>query len=414
MFMKKTISILLTAGIAMSMFGCGSKDINNKTEDNTSSEEKTITLGYWGDSGETNAYNKAIEGIENEVPGVNIKLQHYPSTADFWNSLPGQIAAGTAPDIIAPTNEQHLSYIDSGLFLPLSEYNLDMSNFSKNAIDSWSYDGKLYGIPITASPAIFVINKDLWNDAGLGEYPKTWEEVAEAAKALTKDDNYGMCIDLSQGYHVTQYLKSFGGGWENGSNIGSKENNDAFNYIFNMYKDGYAVNPKDLGLGWDGEVFAAGKAAMTTAGTWYLGFLKGAAPDLNYDIIPMPSGNNSQGSTLHSVAYTVLKSADDPETAAKVAYYLAREEGQKAYAEIVGGKPSLESLNEFYYDLNPQMLPIKDYAQYATDFGYPIESAKFQDALVKSMEEIIYTNNKDFDENTIKSMLDNLSSQFSK
>ncbi len=349
-----------------------------------------ITFGYWGDSGETEAYEKALEGVEEAVPGVKVELQHYPSTADFWSSLPGQIAAGTAPDIIAPTNEGHLSFITEGLFLPLDEYGLDTTGIAQNALDAWSYEGKQYGIPVSAAPGLFVVNKDLWDAAGLGEYPKTWEEVRTAAEALTTDDVTGLCIDFSQGYHPTQYMKSFGGGWNNGTTINSAENVKALDFIFNMYKDGLAVNPKDIGFAWDGEVFAAGKCAMTTAGTWYIGMMKDAAPDTNYDIIPMPGADGKQGCTLHSIAFTVLNNSKNPELAAQVASYMAREDAQKATAEIVGTMPSRTALQDWYFQQNEKMAGAKDSLAWATSFGYPVNATEFQSDLVAAFDEVQY------------------------
>lgn len=353
-------------------------------------EPVTITFGYWGDSGETEAYQKAIEGIEAAIPGVKVELAHYAGTADFWDSLPGQIAAGTAPDIIAPTNEGHLSYIADGLFLPMDQYGLDLSGYTSNAVDAWTYDGHLYGIPVTAAPGLFVVNKDMWDAAGLGEMPATWDEVYTAAKALTTADVKGLCIDVSSGYHTTQYMNSFGGGWKNGTGIDSAANEHAFDYIFKMFKDGLALNSKDVGLSWDGEVFAAGKCAMTTAGTWYIGMMKEAAPDINYEILPMPGGDSNNGCTLHSIAFTVLSNCKNPELAAKVAYYMSREDAQKATAETVGSMPSLLTLRDWYFEQNPKMEKAKVSLGWATSFGYPVQAAEFQTDLVRSFEEVQY------------------------
>ena len=38
-------------------------------------------------------------GME-EAIGINVEFQKYPTDADFWNNLPAQIAAKTAPDFI--------------------------------------------------------------------------------------------------------------------------------------------------------------------------------------------------------------------------------------------------------------------------------------------------------------------------
>ena len=396
---KKLLPLLLSSALLAALVaGCtpaspAAKATDSPAASNPTSpaaDPVTITLGYWGDSGETEAYTKAIEGIEAVVPGVKVELAHYAGTADFWDSLPGQIAAGTAPDIIAPTNEGHLSYISEGLFLPLSDYGLDMSAYAPNAVDAWTYEGKLYGIPTTAAPGLFVVNKDMWDAAGLGAMPTTWDEVYEAAKVLTKGDVKGLCIDVSQGYHATQYMNSFGGGWKNGSDIDSAANEKAFDFIFKMFKEGLAVNSKDVGLSWDGEVFAAGKCAMTTAGTWYIGMMKEAAPDINYEILPMPGGDGHNGCTLHSTAFAVLSNCKNPELAAQVAYFLSREDAQKTTAELVGNMPSMTSLRDWYFEQNPKMQNAKVSLDWATSFGYPIQAAEFQTDLVRAFEEVQY------------------------
>lgn len=419
---KKLISVLLTVSMAagMALTGCGSKTANGTENAGTKEtaeapadtkaadgETVTITLGYWGDSGETEAYEKSIEGIESTIPGVKVELAHYAGTADFWDSLPGQIAAGTAPDIIVPSNEGHLGYITEGLFLPLDSYGFDLSGYDQNAVEAWTWEENLYGIPATAAPGLFIINKDMWDEAGLGEFPKTWDDVYEAAKVLTKDDVSGLCIDFSQGYHPTQYMNSFGGGWKNGDEIGSQANVDAFDYIFNMYREGLAVNPKDVGLSWDGEVFAGKKCAMTTGGTWYIGMMKEAAPDINYEVVSMPGGNGKNGCTLHSQAFAVLSNCKNPDKAAQVAYYLTNENAQRLTAEVVGNMPSLLSLRDWYFEENPKMANAKASLDWATSFGYPANAQEFQNDLVRAFEEVEYAG-KEADS---KGILDSLASK---
>jgi multiple sugar transport system substrate-binding protein len=136
--------------------------------------------------------------------------------------------------------------------------------------------------------------------AGLGDkYLKTWDEVFTAGKALTKEEQYS--INLHP-FHITNYIKSYGGDWKNGEAINSEENVLAFEKV--MYEAGVAVTPKELGFGWDGEVFTNEKAAVTTGGYWYKSFLKDANPDLNYVALSIPEGT-TKGSTIISETYVV-------------------------------------------------------------------------------------------------------------
>lgn len=423
--MKNFTAILLTAIlVATTLTACGGSTPTPSASGSTAAvpsestasseptaESVTITFGFWGDSGEDKAYAAAIANAEAAVPGVTVELAQFPSTQEFWANLPGQIAAGTAPDFIAPTNEGHMSYIVEGLFLPLDSYNMDTSDVLPSALDAWSYNGSLYAFPTTAAPGIFVVNMDLWNAAGLGELPKTWDEVYKAAKILTAGDVKGICMNVSQNYHTTQYANSFGGGWGNGTTINSAENVAALDYIINMFKEGLAVQAKDLGLSWDGEVFAGGKAAMTTAGAWYNGFMAESAPDINFEVIAMPGGNGQNGCSLHTTGFAILNTSKNPEVAAQVAMHMARPDAQKEMANTAGYQPSLISLQDWYYTEykdGPKMASTRASLDTAVSFGYPIQSVEFETDLVRALDEIIYNGAA----TTSQEILDTLASKY--
>lgn len=317
-------------------------------------------------------------------PGLKLEMQPYPSSADFWNQLPAQIAAKTAPDIVKLTNEGSYEYIEKGMFAPIDdlikEANLDLSAYADSAKQIWAAGGKQYGIPVSVVPAMFIINKDMWDAAGLKEYPKTWAEVKEAAKALTKDDVKGICINIME-FHFTQYALSYGGGWGYGKTINSDANVKALETIVDMFESGVAISPQEAGFGWDGEVFANKKAAMSTGGYWYKGFLSESAPDINYVVIGMPEGT-TKGCTSHSDGWVVLKDAPDKVAAVKAAYYLTRDEALEKIMTEVGINPSKPALSAKYYEVNPEFKAIEAMVPYAKDFGYPADTKKFIDTLI--------------------------------
>lgn len=401
--LKGIISLLLIIILSFSLIGCTTKDKeakestdattdtqvkkNGTTEDTV--KEVELTFGFWGSSGEDEAYQKAIEGIEEAVPGAKVNMQHYPSDADFWNNLPAQIAAGTAPDIISVTNEGYMQYIENGLFQSIESYIEEsaLDTVVQSAVDIWTVNDQLYGIPITAAPAAFIINKDMWHEAGLGNMPTTWDEVYEAAKMLTTDEFKAICVSDHE-YHLTQYVLSYGGGWGNGQTIVTPENIQGLQFALDLYRDGLAISPKEAGLGWDGEVFAKGKSAMSTGGTWYVGFLKDAAPDMNYEIIPIPKGT-TQASTMHSYAFVVLSDSENKDLATKAALYMARDEFQEVNAELTGAMPSSVNVSKTYFENNPKLKNLEAALATAQPFGYPADK-KFMDELVKEFDEAIY------------------------
>ena len=336
-----------------------------------------------------------------------VKLEQYSTVNDFYDKLPLQIAAGTAPDIIIATNEQHLQLIVDGALVDLDAYEFDLSKYAQNAVEAWQYEGKQYGIPITAAPSTFAINTDMWEAAGLGEYPKTWEEVYEAAKVLTKDGVSGICIDVGNIFHLTQYMNSFGGGWKDGKEINSEGNVAGLEYIFKMFDEGLAVTAKDAGMTWDGEVFAGEKCAMSTGGTWYVNTMRESAPDVNYTFVPMPGGNGYVGSTLHTYGIAVVNTSKNKEMAANVAYYMSRQEAQEKRAEQIGDRPSIEAALPVFRENNPQLSVIDEYIDTATSFGYPADQA-FKTDFTYVLENHIYNN----DTTSAREILDTLAETY--
>lgn len=353
-------------------------------------EGATITVGFWGSSGEDKAIDAALEGVLEAIPGVKeVKKVQYPSTNDFYEKLPGQFVAGTAPDVVVATNERHLQLIDNGVLAPLDSYGFDLTGYAENAVQAWNYEGVQYGIPMTAAPSLFAINVDLWNAAGLGDYPTTMEEVHEAAKTLTKDGVVGLCIHDGSLGATTQYLNAFGGGWNGTHDIDRQENIDGLDFVFKMFDEGVAAAPRTLGLGWDGEVFAAGKAAMTTAGTWYVNLMRESAPDTNYVFIPFPGGNGKTGCTLHSYGAAVIADGENEDLAAQVAYYMARQESQEKRAELMGDRPCMEAALPVFRAANPALAVIDEYIAEAKGFNYPGDQA-FTTDLVNALQAHIH------------------------
>ncbi|ALS20408.1 MULTISPECIES: ABC transporter substrate-binding protein [Paenibacillus] len=397
------LSFILIAGLA----ACGSDDSSNQAGDTP--KKTTITMGFWGAAQDLKVYQDAAASISETYPNIELKIKQYPSSEQFWNILPGEIAAGVAPDFIKISNEGANEYISKDLFASLDELipaaGIDMNRFTPASLDIWKKDGKQYGIPNISMPAMFFINEDLWKKAGLGDYPKTWDEVEAAAKKLKTDDVYGITINLDA-YHITNYVKSYGGDWGGGKTINSPENVQALQKIFDMYKEGLAVTPKSLGYGWDGEVFANGKAAMTTGGYWYKGYLKDANPNLKYAAVPVPKGT-VEGSTMISDAYVVLKDAKNKEAALQAAYYLTNDKTQTEFLKL-GFNPAIPSLSAQYFEENPEFKAVEPALEYSTDFNYPTETKKFIDELVKQLEgSILGGTNK-----SPKEILDSVQQQF--
>ena len=320
--MAKAAGSLLCAALLLGAAGCGSagQSAQNASEgtsavneaestaqsaqaavveaDNDTGEAVTLTIGVWSDD-ESKRLEKAFEGIEGDL-GIAIEFLKYPSDSDFWDNIPAQIAAGTAPDIISCTNEHYLQYIDQGLFEPLDEYVesgvISLEGTWAKAMDAWKINDVVYGIPYALNPGVFIVNDSMWKEFGLGDsYPATWDEVLDICKKVKEEhDMPALCLNVQE-YHLTNIALSFGGGWDFGKNIGAKENAEALQFLIDAYREGYIVTPTELGLGWDGAVMIQQSALFSTGGAWYQASFAAEAPDIALKYLPVPKGGNGNG-----------------------------------------------------------------------------------------------------------------------
>lgn len=353
-----------------------------------------ITVGIWSDE-EKKRLEAAFAGIEAEL-GFKVEFMNYPSDSDFWDNIPAQIAAGTAPDIISCTNEHYLQYIDQGLFESLNPY-IDSGAISTEGIDqtamgAWDIDGQVYGIPYALNPGVFIVNNTMWKKFGLGdEYPTTWDQVLQICEKVKKEQGMtALCLNVQE-YHLTNYALSFGGGWDYGKTIHSPENAEALQFLIDAYKNGYVITPTELGLGWDGAVMIQQSALFSTGGAWYQSSFAEEAPDIELKYLAVPKGGKgSGGGTLHTAALVALKNSKHPAMVAKaIQYAFADESLYHATVEVTQVIPAKSEYFNLYKEELPQLAQLVDFLKTSKPFAYPSQSKMFADQLISLMQEAL-------------------------
>lgn len=416
--MKKVLALMMALLLIVSvMAACGQSSSSSSSEEskNESSQESsessaeesevsstaadgdvvTVRMGGWGNFADEHV--AGTEGME-EAIGVKVEFQKYPTDSAFWDNLPAQIAAKTAPDFIALTNELYLPYINDGLIVPITKYIEDGSiscwdKIGQNVKDIWTIDGEVYGVPFYQTPAVFAINMNLWKEAGLSEadFPETWDDVLKVCKVFK--DNLGMtglCFN-TQEFHFTQYCLSFGGGWGLGETIDTPENAAALQFIIDAYREGYVVTPKELGVSYDGNVLMSGDAAMSTGGTWYMNDFATNAPDveLKFLTIPHAEGKDNVSGTFHAPCYALLKGGAHEEETIKAVNYMMNDKHDESLIDI-GYIPVNPDFFDDFREKQPELSNLVDAVPVSNGFGYPPAGKQFADELISKMEEALF------------------------
>ena len=179
--MKKKLlaAMLCVAMAATSLVGCGGSGDSGKDTDTAKSSEKgsdeeKVELTIWETSRNKDDWYTSMEKkFLEEHP--NITLNKVVKEGDPGNEFYQAVASGTAPDLVNCSFTMMDSYITSGILEPLNQYTDEWDewgNFTKEYVDMFTKDGKVYGVPNQVAPMLFGYNKALFEEAGIKEPPK--------------------------------------------------------------------------------------------------------------------------------------------------------------------------------------------------------------------------------------------------
>ncbi len=183
-------------------------------------EEEIVTLAYWrvevGQERQDNANRNLIASFEAEYPNIKIDLVEKPWLG-FQDALTAAVMGGGAPDVANVQSSWAQAYIPFGTFESVDDIVSAIGKDNYGDAPRIAYtgtDGDWYLVPEMAFPQVVWYRADLFEEKGLTA-PTNWEEMLEAAKALTVDldgdgtiDRYGLVMAMS--YVDQDYALMFG------------------------------------------------------------------------------------------------------------------------------------------------------------------------------------------------------------
>jgi len=191
------------------------------------------TLRIWADDTRT----PILQGLaEKFLADYNVALvvEDLGVVQDIRAQVIIAVPAGEGPDIYIGVHDWLGALVASGLVAPL-DLGDKASSFVKSTLDAFTYtDGKLYGVPYATENLGFFYNTDLVKTP-----PTTWDQVLEIGRTLKAEGKVDFAIAVAgdPGYNSFPMQSAFGG------------------YVFGRDANG-AWNPKDIGLGSEGEIKA--------------------------------------------------------------------------------------------------------------------------------------------------------------
>ena len=147
--------------------------------------KETLTIEFWGlDAPE--AWSAIITAYQTANPNRIIKYVKNDPTA-YERELLNALASGAGPDIAVIQNTWLNKHLNK--FSPMPAGFINVDGFKNAFVDAASADlivgNQIYALPFYADTLALYYNKTLFNNAGLVNPPKTWDDFNSAVKELT-------------------------------------------------------------------------------------------------------------------------------------------------------------------------------------------------------------------------------------
>ncbi|WP_083703869.1 sugar ABC transporter substrate-binding protein [Microbacterium oleivorans] len=332
----------------------------------TSSDDAlTIMIGSSGDA-ETAAVKDAVAKWS-EDSGVSAEVV---AATDLTQQLSQGFAGGNPPDLFYLATELLAGYADNGSVVAYGDKLENKGDFYPSLVQNFTYDDQFYCAPKDFSTLQLIINKNLWEKAGLtdADVPTDWDSLATVAKKLTSGNTTGLVFS-GEYQRVGAFMAEAGGRLvsEDGTKVvaDSQENADALAYVKEHLADGTFAYAADVGAGWGGEALGKQLAAMTIEGNWITGAL-GDFPDVDPLVVELPAGPAGKGTLQFTNCWGMAADSPNQQAALDLVEYLTTAEQQLEFSKAFGPMPSVQSAAEQWTTDNPNLeafLSGADYAQ---------------------------------------------------
>lgn len=320
MNMQKKIKTLISSFLAISLIfivsGCGCKQ---------KVETYKVSLEVWGVVDDSDDYSEIFNNYKKINPNIKDIIYKKQRIETYQADLIDAMASGHGPDIFMIHNDWLGSFKDK--IVPVSEDILTEQRYRQNFVDVCVNDfitnDGIFAVPLTVNTLGLYYNKDLFNIAGITMPPKTWDEFAADAVAMTKVNEVGEIVQsgaaMGTAYNInrstdilnmlmfqhglptkdSQGRESFSAG------SGAIKALDYYTKFANGNSSFYTWNPT---LHYSIDAFSEGTLAMMFNYSWQVDILKSKSPKLNFDVVAVPQVSDETKSNFANYwAFSVSK-----------------------------------------------------------------------------------------------------------
>lgn len=374
--MKKLLAILVALTLALAGISAVA-------------EEEKVTLSFLrigNDEAERAFWQWAIEEFEKVNTNVHIAYEEAPIGESMDTVLNTRFASGEGVDLIGHGILSVAQRVEANQYMAIDEY-FDSwegkDDIMPSVLANGTYNGHVYGLGYSVTPYVFAYRSDLLEEAGIA-VPTTWDELADAARELTKKNESGevefagFCYPQTGGNLVELDVFVYGNGGQyivDGEPVFADNEAvaGALSFLRELIPDvsltysSSEVNP-----------FVSGSAAMTLINNAALTtMLKN--PEYEGKVgIALPPNNGVKASFCGCNMLFIGTKCQNPDAAFRFISFVLSKEATLKRAEMVKIPVTRTSLVEAYAAMDPMNLARSECVTYGTGMPRVTWSTGFQ------------------------------------
>ena len=351
------VSAALVMGVA-GLSACGGGDGGGEA---TSGGDVEMTFWHNSTTGDGKAFwDATVAAYEADNPGVTIKVQAIQNE-DMDGKLQTALNSGDAPDIFMARGGGKLAdVVEAGQAQEVVVDDATRTAVGDAAFSAFTVDGKVYGMPMSILPGGIYYSKDLFEQAGITELPKTMADLDAAVEKLKAAGISPIALGAKDAWPAAHWYyffalracsqetldkatadKTFDDPcWTKaGDDLAAFSATEPFN-------GGFLTTSAQQGAGSSAGLLANHQAAMELMGAWNPGVIASLTPDkkpladLGWFPFPEIAGGDGEPGAMMGGLDGYSCSADAPAECSKFLNFSMQKEYQEGYAKAFQTLPA--------------------------------------------------------------------------
>ena len=272
-------------------------------------EEKTVIHFWHCHSGAVaESHQFLVDKFNASQEKIEVVLEFQANNYyDLNSKVKTAMTTGTAPEVSLGESMTMANLANTGAIQPLESYiandpEFNLEDYAAGVMTNTYVKGKLYGLSYQRSTAIMYTNKTLLQAAGLDPAgPKTFDELIEYCKALTKNDVIGWVQPVTT-WTYEAIVNGYGGSMMDPSNTEITFNSEKAIKAMELYRQGISEGWANIKVGGTATAdarleFQNQRSGFIVESTGSLKMLMGYAEGMGFELgaCMIPGENSAAG-----------------------------------------------------------------------------------------------------------------------